>query len=63
MGRFPTAPSGAFRAYLDEINTALAALDTKRAQGNMAPVAGRSLEERLTDLNRTIRAILSITES
>jgi alpha-glucosidase (family GH31 glycosyl hydrolase) len=58
-----TAPAREFRVFLDKINVALAALKLKRRQGDIAPVAADSLHERLMDLDRTVRAILSIIEA
>ncbi len=58
-----TAPAREFRVFLDDVNAAFAALETKRKRGDIAPVAADSLHERLTDLDRTVRAILSIIEA
>lgn len=58
-----TAPAREFRIFLDDLNVAFAALEMKRKQGDIAPVAADSLHERLMDLDRTVRAILSIIEA
>jgi hypothetical protein len=58
-----TAPAREFRVYLDDLNVAFAALEMKRKQGEIAPIAADSLHERLMDLDRTVRAILSIIEA
>ena len=57
-----TAPARDFRVFLDDLNVAFSALQMKKNQGAIAPVAAGSLQERLTDLDRTVRAILSLIE-
>ena len=57
-----TASARDFRVFLDDLNVAFSALEMKKNRGAIAPVAARSLQERLTDLDRTVRAILSFIE-